>query len=189
MSGADIALLVLWTSLAADVTRRPTARSTPLVAGRTGPGVGAKACAGILTVSAIVALEWLRGPLPSSPIRTSLGLSLVLAGRVLHRVARRTIGPWWDAAIVIREGQPIVRAGPYAHVRHPLYLAVLTMAAGTLLTHTSLAIACAALGLAAGTLLKIRREDALLLSVFGPDYAAYAAAVPALLPRLSRGKR
>src|SRR5262249_39057247 len=117
------------------------------------------------------------------------GLGVVLCGLLLHFTARRALGRWWDAAVTVREGQPVVTNGPYAVVRHPLYLAVLLMAGGPPAGHPPLAAAGRRLGLAPRTALKARAEDALLRRVFGATWEAYAADVPALIPGLNRGKR
>ena len=89
--------------------------------------------------------------------------------------------------IAVRARHRVVEHGPYAAVRHPLYLALLLLAAGTVLVHTSLATACLLVGISAGTTLKIRIEERALRAAL-PDYARYAAEVPALLPR-RRGRQ
>ena len=88
--------------------------------------------------------------------------------------------------ITVRADQDVVTAGPYAHVRHPLYLAILLLTLGTVLAHPSAATACIALGLATGVAIKIPMEERALRATLGERYARYAARVPALVPRLGR---
>ncbi len=89
------------------------------------------------------------------------------------------------AAGHLAKNQTLAASGPYAFTRNPLYL-------GTLLTAAGLAIASRSLGLGALFtavflfiyLPVIQLEQQYLQSLF-PDYAAYAARVPALLPRMT----
>ena len=79
----------------------------------------------------------------------------------------------------------LAESGPYAYVRNPLYL-------GTLLVAAGLAVASRSTGLGALFaavflciyLPVIQLEQQHLRSLF-PEYAAYAARVPALLPRMT----
>jgi len=128
-----------------------------------------------------VALEALTGRLSFRPGRALAGLVLVAGGLVLHIRARRTLGPSWSGVVSVRS-RHIVERGPYAHLRHPIYLALLLLAAGSLLVHPSVATACLAGGLALGLALKIPLEERALRRALGVDYERYAARVPALLP-------
>ncbi|HTS27622.1 MAG TPA: isoprenylcysteine carboxylmethyltransferase family protein [Bryobacteraceae bacterium] len=91
----------------------------------------------------------------------------------------------WAAGSLVKNRELAV-GGPYAYARNPLYL-------GTLLVAAGLVIACRSVGLgvlfAAVFLLVylpvIQLEEQHLRRLF-PDYAAYAAHVPALWPRFSR---
>ena len=136
-----------------------------------------------LAVAEAAVVEVRSGRLLFRPWLACLGLALVLAGLVLHARARRALGPFWTGIIEVRVGQPIVQYGPYARVRHPIYLAVLLLAAGSLAAHVSVATACLAVGLAVGLALKIRVEERALRGALGEAYDRYAARVPALVPR------
>ena len=136
-----------------------------------------------LAVAEAAVVEVRSGRLLFRPSLACLGLALVLAGIVLHARARRALGPFWTGIIEVRVGQPIVQYGPYARVRHPIYLAVLLLAAGSLAAHVSVATACLAVGLAVGLALKIRVEERALRGALGEAYDRYAARVPALVPR------
>jgi len=189
MTVAEIGAALAWAALAVDVLwRRPRPAANAIVAGWR-PRGPVRMLAALGTASAIVMLERMTGALPASRLQSGVGLGIVLCGLLLHFAARRALGPWWDATVAVRQGQPVVTSGPYAAVRHPLYLAVLLMALGTLAVHPSLAAACVVLGLTLGTLLKVRAEDALLRRVFGATWEAWAADVPALIPSLRRGRR
>ncbi len=75
----------------------------------------------------------------------------------------------------------LVTTGPYAYVRHPMYLAVLLFGAGMLAGWQGWPHAAAFAVLCAALHFKANREEALLSARF-PDYAAYRARTRRLLP-------
>jgi protein-S-isoprenylcysteine O-methyltransferase Ste14 len=136
------------------------------------------------TLAGALALERLSGRFAHRPAVALCGLVLAWTGLALFVWARRELGPSWSPAVEIRAAQRLVQGGPYAHVRHPIYLAVLLLAAGTALTHPSLATVAITAGLVTGITLKIRLEERTLRAALGGAWEAYAARVPALVPRL-----
>lgn len=129
----------------------------------------------VLVVVAIGALVIGR-PTPRS---AALGLPLILAG----------VGIRLWAAGHLTKTRELTVSGPYAHVRHPLYL-------GTLLIGVGFGVFCGPLvespALGAGLALfffyylprKERTESARLEAIYGERYRAYRATVPGLLPSL-----
>jgi protein-S-isoprenylcysteine O-methyltransferase Ste14 len=82
-----------------------------------------------------------------------------------------------------KDGGTLICHGPYRHVRHPMYLAVLLFATGVTIGFGG-AWRWAVLALLAVVLhLKARHEERALAARY-PDYAAYARRTPALLPFL-----
>jgi len=120
------------------------------------------------------------------PLAAAAGLALAGAGLALHLRARRTLGSRWSSAVTVQPGHQVVTSGPYAVVRHPLYLGVLLLTAGTVLAHPSMATICISGGLAVGIALKIPAEERSLRAHCGDAWRHYAESVPALIPRPSR---
>ena len=113
-----------------------------------------------------------------SPASLAAGGVLALAGEALRL---------W-AAGHIEKTRALATGGPYAHTRNPLYLGSLLMAAGVAVAAASPWAALAvAVYLAAFYPSVIREEAAFLRGRFGEEYAAWAAAVPLFLPRLTPG--
>jgi protein-S-isoprenylcysteine O-methyltransferase Ste14 len=112
------------------------------------------------------------------------GAALAAAGLLLCVWARVHLGRYWSAEVALKEDHRLIRSGPYALARHPIYTGFLSAIAGT----------AVAGGRAAGLLafaiavpaywIKLRREDALLAGAFGADYERYRREVGALFPRL-----
>jgi protein-S-isoprenylcysteine O-methyltransferase Ste14 len=105
----------------------------------------------------------------------ALALPLVAAGEAL-RIA---------ASGHIAKNRELATSGPYARVRHPLYLGSALVLAGFALAAAVPLLALALLALFAAVYLPVaRREEARLGERFGAEFAAWRAAVPAFLPRL-----
>ncbi|MBZ5622736.1 MAG: isoprenylcysteine carboxylmethyltransferase family protein [Acidobacteriia bacterium] len=119
----------------------------------------------------VIVFAWLSQPTAGS---LAVGLPISVLGLGLRA---------WAAGSLAKNRQ-LATGGPYAYTRNPLYV-------GTLLVATGLVIACRSLWLgvlfAAVFLLVylpvIQLEEQHLRRLF-PEYAAYAAQVPALFPRL-----
>jgi protein-S-isoprenylcysteine O-methyltransferase Ste14 len=189
---ADALLAAAWIGLVADslrVTRAERALAGRLtIMGR--PPRAARVAVLVLLLAGAALLEYRSGGrLSFHPVAAGAGTALAWAGVVLHARARRALGIRWSPAVAVPPGHEVVTHGPYAIVRHPLYLGVLLLAAGTVLAHTSAATLCIAAGFAAGMARKIPAEERALRGACGDAWTRYAADVPALVPRLSRGRR
>ena len=84
---------------------------------------------------------------------------------------------------VLPEVRGLVVRGPYRLVRHPVYLGELGACAGLVLASPSARNVAAGLAFGAAQIVRIRLEEHALGAEF-PEYAAYAARTPMLLPRL-----
>ena len=77
----------------------------------------------------------------------------------------------------------LVRTGPYAIVRHPIYASLLAMLLCTLLLLTPWPWIAVSLALfICGTEIRVYSEEALLASRFAKQFEAYRKAVPAYIP-------
>ena len=77
----------------------------------------------------------------------------------------------------------LIRTGPYAIVRHPIYASLLSMLLCTLLVLTAWQWMPLALGVfVLGTEIRVRSEDRLLASRFGNQFREYQRSVPAYIP-------
>jgi len=87
------------------------------------------------------------------------------------------------AAGHLAKNQQLARSGPYAYVRNPLYTGTLLVAAGLVIAarRIELAVLFAAVFILI-YLPVIEQEEQHLANLF-PEFAAYAAQVPLLLPR------
>jgi protein-S-isoprenylcysteine O-methyltransferase Ste14 len=112
------------------------------------------------------------------------GLLVQSAGFVL--VVTAVLGRLWTTLFIAgRKDQELVREGPFAARRHPLYLCSIVGALGIGLTTLSLTLTIA-LPLVVGTIVAAaaRREDSALLAAHGDTWREYRDAVPAFWPAL-----
>ena len=95
----------------------------------------------------------------------------------------------WATGYLLKTDE-LTTAGPYAHLRHPLYAGSLLMGSGfALVAGRNVAMIVIPLGLAFyfGYYLryKERVESERLEALYGDAFRAYRAAVPAIIPRLT----
>ncbi len=89
------------------------------------------------------------------------------------------------AAGHIRKREVLAVTGPYAHTRNPLYFGSFLMACGALIMGRNIWLIAAFLLIAVPVYhVVIRKEELLLLDIFGAAFAAYTREVPRFFPRL-----
>ncbi len=91
----------------------------------------------------------------------------------------------WRIQAVVAERHRLVQTGPYAIVRHPIYLALLLMLVGQAVAACARRAAWAAVALyLLGSEIRKRSEERILRERFGAEYDAFAARTGAFLPDL-----
>jgi protein-S-isoprenylcysteine O-methyltransferase Ste14 len=134
--------------------------------------------------------NWLRiGPLrlrfvPAETWISWAGIALTSLGVALAIWARYCLGQYWSARVTLKEDHQIIRSGPYAFVRHPIYTGMLLAAMGTTLVIGEWRGILAVLLMLAAHSHKARREESLLTREFGDEYASYRRNTGFLFPRL-----
>jgi protein-S-isoprenylcysteine O-methyltransferase Ste14 len=114
------------------------------------------------------------------------GIVLTYLGVAIAIWARYCLGEYWSARVTLKEGHQIIRSGPYAFVRHPIYTGMLAAAAGTALVIGEWRGVLALALILISFWRKALREENMLTSEFGEAYAAYRRSTGFLVPRLIR---
>jgi protein-S-isoprenylcysteine O-methyltransferase Ste14 len=113
-----------------------------------------------------------------------LGIVCALAGALLRTWASAYLGPSvvQDSAM---HGEGVVAAGPYRHLRNPLYLGTFlhTFALALLMPPSGAIFCILAVGLF--QLRLIAAEESFLSAKLGEPYLAYSNKVPSLIPALT----
>jgi protein-S-isoprenylcysteine O-methyltransferase Ste14 len=93
------------------------------------------------------------------------------------------LGKQWRVQAGLNQDHQLIRTGPYAIVRHPIYASMLGMflMTGLLLTPW-LPLLAALLVFLLGTEIRVRIEDQLLAGRFGAEFEEYRRRVSAYLP-------
>ncbi len=106
----------------------------------------------------------------------AIGVGMVVVGGLVR---------FWAAGMVMKN-QVLATSGPYAWVRHPLYV-------GNILILFGMVVVCLNWWILAITVIffwffyppAIKYEDAKLLKIFGDPWKKWSSQVPALMPRFS----
>jgi protein-S-isoprenylcysteine O-methyltransferase Ste14 len=130
-----------------------------------------------------------RGLLPPFGLPAILGtlaVIVLMGGSIaLFAASSRELGRNWSLVARTRSDHELIRTGPYARVRHPIYLGMLLFLFGlaVALGHWVQLIVAVPVFLI-GTSVRMRLEDGLLEQSFGDAFRSYRSSTPALIPRL-----
>jgi protein-S-isoprenylcysteine O-methyltransferase Ste14 len=179
-----------WTAAgwrAAREARRPAGRGTGLA-----PQVGAALTylVGAVPYATVCVLLWRPLPRIASPVlrALALGLGAVLgfSGLALYLCAIRTLDGMYNVSSSfgsqLYAEHRLVTDGPYAHVRHPMYVAQVLAVLGALLVYRTWATVFMLVMLPAPAV-KARNEERLLEAELGASCRAYRERVPGWVPR------
>lgn len=111
-----------------------------------------------------------------------IGVILTFLGLAFAIWARRHIGSNWSGTVTVKENHLLIRTGPYAWVRHPIYTGLLTAILGTAVAVGQLRGVWAIAICTIAFLIKMRTEERWMREVFGEQYERYSREVPALIP-------
>ena len=120
--------------------------------------------------------------LAPSAARCLLALALVALGLLFSVWARLHLGRNWSASVTAKRDHELVRSGPYAWVRHPIYTGLLLALLGNALDVAAPRALVGWLIVLLGFTRKLRIEEGFMAGLFGAAYARYRDEVPALLP-------
>lgn len=124
-------------------------------------------------------------PVPVDLDRTIryIGLAICIASAAFAAWAMWSLGRSYGIRMDIFEDHRLVTAGPYAIVRHPMYLGIVTFHAGASLALESTLLLIATLVYVVPlTAIRIVAEEKVLAAAFGDTYGSYQRRVPVLLP-------
>ena len=116
-----------------------------------------------------------------------LGLFSIFLNVWSHRVLRSKLGEDFDPVLRLLRVPALVREGPYARLRHPIYLAFLLMQTSLLLLSANWLIGFCGLAIIFSVILiRVPEEERLLIEQFGDQYREYMLQTGAFLPKITR---
>lgn len=132
-----------------------------------------------------IPFAWLqRRMFPRNPWVEGLAVLLTAAGIAFAIWARFYIGENWSSAVSVKVGHELIRTGPYAWVRHPIYSGLLLAMVGTALARREPRGLVGLVLLWMGFWIKSRMEEGFMRKTFGEEYQEYSRTTGALIPRM-----
>jgi protein-S-isoprenylcysteine O-methyltransferase Ste14 len=184
----EINQLILWLWLAVFVLWGITARMTKRTTDSRSEGLSQAAVwvvwiAWVLLLSRSFGNVYLSRPfVPLTPTTQDVGLLLTIAGLGFAIWARFHIGRNWSPLIELKEEHQLVRTGPYAWVRHPIYSGFMLATLGTAIAFRAVGGFLSFLLVVVAWGYKARLEETALRERFGGGYEAYRKTVKSLVP-------
>jgi protein-S-isoprenylcysteine O-methyltransferase Ste14 len=126
----------------------------------------------------------LSGPavIPDSEAAHLAAFLLTLGGLAFALWSRFIIGRNWSAVITIKQDHELIRSGPYAIVRHPIYCGFLTAVIGAAIERGTIEAFAGAAILAIIFRFKSELEEKFMIEHFGDAYRKYRMEVGAIIP-------
>ena len=120
--------------------------------------------------------------LPVNPAIAYSGLALTAAGLGFAAWARFAIGRNWGSMITVQQDHRLMRTGPYAIVRHPIYSGLILATLGTAIIVGELGglVSVALVAISWGH--KARLEESFMIEQFGAEYDEYRRSTKRLIP-------
>jgi protein-S-isoprenylcysteine O-methyltransferase Ste14 len=112
----------------------------------------------------------------------TVGVVLAWLGAGLAVWARLALGVWFSGTFGIKPEHALVTTGPYAIVRHPMYLGLLLLLGGMAVAYNSAVSLGFVLLLIVPFAMHTVIEEQMFRAHFGEAWAVYASRVPRLLP-------
>jgi protein-S-isoprenylcysteine O-methyltransferase Ste14 len=117
--------------------------------------------------------------------RIALAVVLFAAAALLSWTSSRALSGHLRADAALGAEHKLVRSGPYALVRNPIYTSMILVLCAVAVVITGWKLFLAAIVVfVIGTEIRVRTEEQLLASRFGEEFQAYKRGVPAYLPFL-----
>jgi protein-S-isoprenylcysteine O-methyltransferase Ste14 len=120
---------------------------------------------------------------PVSSALATAGFAAALIGLAVALWARVRLGQYWSDRVVLQDGHRLVRSGPYAYMRHPIYSGVLLGVAGAALVLGEVRGIVAFVVLLVNYSIKAKREEKILGCEFGEEFELHRKQTGFLLPK------
>jgi protein-S-isoprenylcysteine O-methyltransferase Ste14 len=120
-----------------------------------------------------------------SDAQALIGVALTWIGIGIAVWARYHLGQYWSARVTLKEGHQLIRTGPYAHFRHPIYSGLDLAALGGVVAIGEVRSVLGLVLIIAGYWIKARTEERMLSAQFGDQFREHCRRTGFLLPKFS----
>ncbi len=112
-----------------------------------------------------------------------LAVALTWIGLAIALWARWHLGQFWSSRVTLKEDHELIRTGPYAHFRHPIYSGLDLAAVGGALAIDQWRCVVGVAVIALGFWIKAKKEEALLAAQFGQAFQEHRRHTGFLFPK------
>ncbi len=112
-----------------------------------------------------------------------VGSILTWMGIGLAIWARYHLAEYWSARITIKEDHQLIRTGPYARLRHPIYSGIVLAAIGSAVVIDQWRCVLGVCLVLMGYCIKARKEETMLTQQFGDAFREHQKHAGFLIPR------
>ncbi|MFQ5872046.1 MAG: methyltransferase family protein [Candidatus Geothermarchaeales archaeon] len=132
--------------------------------------------------------NFLTMPLPYSSAFQLAGLVILAIGGILGFWSADSLGRFLVRRIRVVVDHELVRRGPYARIRHPMYTAMVMLVVGLTLLYLNAVLPIVLVLAVWAAFVRARTEERLLASseAFGEEYREYLRTTGMFLPKLRR---
>jgi protein-S-isoprenylcysteine O-methyltransferase Ste14 len=121
--------------------------------------------------------------IPRTMVSAIVGVVLTWSGIGLAIWARYHLAEYWSARITIKEDHELIRTGPYAHLRHPIYSGLVLATIGSTVVIDEWRCVFGVCLVLTGYCLKARKEETMLSQQFGDAFREHQKHTGFLIPR------
>jgi protein-S-isoprenylcysteine O-methyltransferase Ste14 len=138
----------------------------------------------VLLFSDLVEIGLLENHLfPQTDALAVAGVIFTWVGIGLALWARWHLGQYWSARVTLKEDHQLIRTGPYASFRHPIYSGLILAGIGGVLAIDRWRCVAGLILILCGYVIKARKEESVLSQQFGDAFREHCRRTGFLLPR------
>jgi protein-S-isoprenylcysteine O-methyltransferase Ste14 len=115
-----------------------------------------------------------------------LGVVLGALGLMLYTWSRHALGKAWSSCLQMQAQHILVTTGPYAWIRHPIYLAMILFLTSLTLVGANWMLVVFLIISIVDLVLRMPREEQMMIEVFGEAYEAYRQRTGSIFPRCGK---
>jgi len=120
--------------------------------------------------------------LPDLDVYLWIGLLITIAGVAFAVWARVTLGRNWSGWVTVKQDHELIRSGPYAQVRHPIYTGLTFAVLGTAIFDGEIRSLILIAAVFSALIHKIKIEEQFMTEQFGSEYTTYRQKTKTLVP-------
>ena len=111
------------------------------------------------------------------------GVAFTWIGIAIALWARWHLGQYWSARITLKEDHKLIRTGPYAHFRHPIYSGLILAVVGGALEINKWRCVAGVVFIVVGYWMKARKEETMLAAQFREAFEEHCRQTGFLIPK------